>query len=179
MKLTQAICLSVLTLSCSQVALADIDVGPYVGVHGGIAVPSGTDSGQLNTGPVVGAEGGYRIGNIRVEGALDFYSNSLDANSKEALRMTTVMGNVYYDFKFGAVVVPFVGAGVGWLHSWLTDESYRITRPEDNEFAYQVMAGMNFTVTQRTDIGVDYRHLGWTDGNGSENIFEASVNYSF
>ncbi|ABS78368.1 porin family protein [Coxiella burnetii] len=154
-----------------------LNSGPYVGLHGGVALPSESD---LNAGPVVGAQVGYRMGNVRIEGALSYYSNSLEANSDAKLRMTTLMANGYYDFNFNAPLVPFVGVGVGWVHAWRTNNGVLLNRGTDNnEFAYQGIAGVSFRVSPRVTLGVDYRYLGWTDGNGSQNLIEMSVNYQF
>ncbi len=153
-----------------------LNVGPYVGVHGGIAILS---SDGWNVGPDVGGQVGYKIGNVRVEGAFSYYSNSTDfLGDNIVLHMTTLMANGYYDFNFGSRVIPFVGAGIGWLHAWLSD-SVGLVVPDDNEFAYQGIAGLNFQINDRLTFGLSYHYLGWSDGGGHQNLVEASLNYAF
>ena len=153
---------------------------PYVSLYGGVVFPSGMGSSKLNAGPVVSAQAGYRMGNVRVEGALSYYSNSLKGNHSAKLRMRTLMANGYYDFNLNVPFVPFVGVGIGWVHVWKTHAAAVILNgPESNEFACQGIAGVNFPLSSQLIVGVDYRRLGWTDANGNQNLIEGSLNYLF
>ena len=151
---------------------------PYLGLHGGISFPSGMmGSGKLNTGSDMGAQIGYCMGNVRVEGALSYYSNSLKGNHSAKLCMTTLMANAYYDFNLDLPFDLFVGAGIGWVHTWKTNVAILFNGPESNEFTYQGISGVNFPLSSRFIVDIDYRRLGWTDGNGNENLIESNLNY--
>ena len=153
---------------------------PYVGLHGGIVFPSGMmGSGKLNAGPIIGAQAGYHMGNVRVEGALSYYSNSLKGNHSAQLHMTTFMANACYDCNLNLHFVLFVGVGIGWVHAWKTNVAVILNGPESNEFAYQGIVGVNFPLSSRFIMGVDYRRLGWTDDNGNQNLIESNLNYLF
>ncbi len=63
---------------------------------------------------------------------------------------------------------------------WRTNNGVLLNRgPDNNEFAYQGIAGVSCRVSPRVTLDVDYRYLGLTDGNGSQNLIEMSVNYQF
>ena len=181
MKIRLLACIGMVGLMSCQVAWAGgnegLTTGPYAGLHGGVAIPGGGDGfgSRFNTGPSVGAQIGYRLGNIRAEVAFSYLYNGLE-DTHLSLNTITAMGNAYYDFHFGSFIVPFVGVGIGWGHFWASGSSLAGT-PEDNEFTYQAIAGLNFQVTAKTTVGVRYRYLGWTDGSGNQNIIEAVFNY--
>src|SRR3989338_8380066 len=112
-----------LTISGVGVAMTDdsgVNYGPYLGITSGLAIPSGSGSQYLNVGPDVGGQIGYQAGNLQLEGAFNYLSNSFSLDDDVVLRMTTLMANAYYDFNFGSIFVPYVGAGLGWLHAWAT-----------------------------------------------------------
>lgn len=160
-------------------SVTNFNYGPYVGIHGGVAIPGGNNGGNFKTGPDVGSQAGFQIGSLRLEGAFTYLSNTLSFNDGIALRMTTLMGNGYYDFQVRPFFAPYVGFGIGWLHAWGVNVPFTINPPEDNEFAYQVMGGVRFHATHHFIIDLGYHRLGWTDGNGAQNLVELGLNYAF
>lgn len=153
--------------------------GWYIGADAGAAFPGNSDF--LNTGPTVNAQIGYNFGMFRLEAAGNYIRHDLRNFNDIYLNMTTLMLNGYYDFHNSSVVIPFIGAGAGWLHAWYTADfdGFSISGPSKNEFAYQGIAGLGFCVTEHFRIDVRYRILSWTNGDGYENIAEAGFNYFF
>lgn len=167
-----------LLMNANAQDLSALLAAPYGGLHGGVAFLSGMmGNGKLNAGPVMGVQAGYYMGNVRVEGALSYYSNGLKGNHSAQLRMTTLMANAYYNFNLNLLFSPFIGIGIGWVHTWKTNVAVLFNGPESNEFAYQGMTGVNFPLSSQLIAGVDYRRLGWTDGNGNQNLIEINLNY--
>lgn len=163
----------------AQDTSAALLAAPYIGLHGGVVFPTGMDSGKLNAGPVMGTQAGYYMGSVRLEGALSYYNNNLKGNHSAQLRMTTLMANAYYDLDLNFPFVPFVGVGIGWVHTWKTHVDIILNGPESNEFSYQGIIGVNFPLISQLVMGVDYRRLGWTDDNGNQNLIESNLNYLF
>ena len=191
MKIKQLACVGIIGLAMCQAAFAggpeyqeDMS-GPYVGVHGGVAIPGGDFfSDAFNTGPDLGVQVGYRIDNFRIEGAGTYYYNSVSLDGIDAhLNTFTLMLNGYYDFDFGSIVVPYLGAGIGWAH-FSAGGSDVAGSPSDNEFAYQGIAGLDFKVAPNMTFGPRYRYVGWTtSGDDSSsahfNVVELVFNYVF
>lgn len=71
-----------------------------------------------------------------------------------------VLANVVYKFPLESKFKPYVGAGLGGVYTLLDT-------PDDNEsdftFAYQVMAGGVFELSEKTEVGVGYKLLGSTE----------------
>ena len=93
----------------------------------------------------------------------------------------TTMFNLVYDIENNSSITPYLGSGlgVGWLEG-----------ADGLEFAYQFLGGINYAVTDRTDLILGYRYAGMTDAdrdvagvNLSSSIdshnFEFGVRYSF
>ncbi len=162
--------------------ISNFNYGPYIGIHGGIAIPNNNmvigGSGRLNVGPDAGAQVGYQVGNIRLEGAFTFFNNATNFNNVD-LRMTTLMANGYYDFNVNSWVAPFLGVGLGWVHEWTTQNQFPVNSPENNEFAYQGIVGIRFHATRHFVVDVDYHRLEWSDGNGAQNLVETGLSYAF
>lgn len=154
----------------------DTRSGFYIGADAGAAIPGNLDG--LETGPSVNGQFGYDTGMFRLELAGNYLRNYVENFNNIYLNIFTLMVNGYYDFHNSSLVTPFIGAGAGWLRAWETG-IVGVSIPADNEFAYQGIAGLSFRVTDSFDIDVRYRILGWTDGNGYENIVEAGFNYFF
>jgi opacity protein-like surface antigen len=131
---------------------------------------------------------GYHFNNVRLEVAGDYLRHSVQSRfnnlnvfganfSIQPLQIATVMANAYYDFDFGSSFVPYVGAGLGWAHSW---ESIRITNLpapiannttnfNTNNFAFQGIVGLDYKITDNVRVGVSYHALGWTNSNRRNN----------
>lgn len=75
-------------------------------------------------------------------------SGSFEANA--------VMANAVIDFLPGESISPYVGGGVGMAN--LTDGDY-----DDDVFAYQAFAGLNFKVGEKAAIYTGYRYFATED----------------
>jgi opacity protein-like surface antigen len=100
------------------------------------------------------AEAGYRQLNgdttsIMV-GGTKYTVDSSDLESKAF----SAMGNLYFNIPTESKVSPYIGAGIGWAHE--QDEG-------SDAFAYQVMAGLDFKVSDRSTLFAGYRYFGTTD----------------
>lgn len=84
------------------------------------------------------------------------------------------MFNLYHDFKFNDLkIVPYVGGGIGFYQSEINglfpefftslgQELNGVNATSDFPFAYQVKAGVNYEMTQRTELFLGYCFF---DGN--------------
>lgn len=157
----------------------------YAGLNGGVAIPAG-DSGLLNTGFDVGGQVGYKMGNIRLEGALSYLRHSVSSSILPAgfsadFDALALMANGYYDFDMGNSFVPYVGAGIGWLHGWANAAFGGATASAvDNEFAYQGIVGIDYKIDPNMTVGVNYHIVSFTNSGGFiDNIINATFNYYF
>lgn len=178
-----------ISLALSATALAggpdtdypmDSSSGFYVGADAGAAIPGNLE--DLDTGVSANGQVGYNFGMFRLEAAGNYIRNTVNnTNDDVHLNIITVMANGYFDFHNSSIVVPFIGAGAGWLHAWATADldGVSFSSPSDNEFAYQGIAGLGFRATDDLTIDIRYRILSWTDGPGYMNIVEAGFNYFF
>jgi len=98
-------------------------------------------------------------------GALDV--SWIDAN----VHTYTAMFNLVYDIENDSGMTPYFGGGlgIGWLEIPLFESGAA--------FAYQVLAGVNCEMTERTDLILGYRYAGMSDPETSigENSMTASV----
>ena len=168
---SKKIVISFLMLLASNIAFSDevIDknVGPYVSLNFGAAIPTTQDinfyliSSELETGFSFGAAVGYAFSNnFRVEGELAYQLNnsstsylaqSIDTN------IHTLAGliNGYYDFKNSSDFTPYISAGIGVggiINEFANDLGAA--------FAYQVGAGVDYSITDKITLGVKYRYTG-------------------
>ncbi len=164
-------------LLASNVAVSGENVGPYVSLDFGAAIPAddghtfynanGVGGMDLDTGFAFGAASGYAFrNNLRVEGELAYQFNNVSLSSYNTKGRTysgnknihTLAGlvNGYYDFKNESDFTPYLGAGVGI--GGVVNESFADFGGV--AFAYQVGGGLDYSVTEKITIGVKYRYFG-------------------
>ncbi len=106
------------------------------------------------------AEGGYRHNKLNavVIDPGDFGEGAGEsiANYHGNLNEFSLMANVLYDFHLTDKLSFSIGAGAGVDNSQLTIGPLKDT---EWNFAYQGIAGLNYAVTQRLDLFVDFRYL--------------------
>lgn len=158
--------------------------GYYVGFSGGSASPNKFKQ-ALKTGYSYGFHYGYRDDNYRTELALNYISHNIKPVQNSAganYNLFNIMINAYYDFNFKGVVVPFVGAGVGYLNAYRRgcsryNEAHCAVLQVSNKFAYQGMAGLGFNFKSRARLDFRYRYLALDHSqNYAENLFELVLN---
>lgn len=78
------------------------------------------------------------------------YAGKFDVGGGSDLDFTTVLLNGYFDVPLGGQITPYVGLGAGY--GW--------TNVDRNGFAYALMAGASFDLTQSIALDVGYRYRG-------------------
>ena len=119
---------------------------------------------------------GYAFANgFRLEGELAHRWNGInDAAQIDAggdVHAWSGLINLYYDFNRGGAWEPYVGVGAGV--SRISANAYDNVGPlgpqfiddEDTSAAYQVLAGVAFSLTEQLDLDVGYRWFVAPDGN--------------
>ena len=101
----------------------------------------------------VEGEFGYRHNNLK---KLKFYGTSFHINGH--LETYTGMANVYYDFPICWCLKPYVGAGIGYANSKVKIcQGNVLAKGHDNGFAWQVIAGVAYPISNNVDLAVEYR----------------------
>lgn len=124
-------------------------------------------------------EFGYRTSDVD-EYDSDFGSGSTNGD----ISTISLMVNGYYDFMPKETICPFIGAGIGYVN--IEDDFDELGSADDNVFAYQVAAGVAYTINPQTKIDVQYRYFDTDDGDfdglefeyGTHNVM-LGVRYSF
>ncbi|WP_321397416.1 OmpA family protein [Emcibacter sp.] len=160
----------------------------YTGLEAGYSLlgaekSTGASSGlnirnEFKDGPAIGAVLGYDYGMLRLEGELGFHRHSLDhlvvtnaggtgaasGSASGNSGLTTLMGNFVVDVldrKDGAVIEPFIGAGLGFGRLNWSNIAY--VADKKTSFAYQAFAGVRVPATDSLDVVAKYRYLATDD----------------
>ncbi len=162
--------------------------GFYIGAQGGLNWLLNNQSYVMDTGWAVGGKVGYDFVGPRVEVEGMYRSNTGSAvvafptgyaNVSGRIDQVSVMGNLLYDFFPGAMVTPYVGAGVGvaFVDANIQGCSLCLTM-----FAYQGILGVGFNATEALRIGVEGRYFGTTNPGAyfNQNLMALlSLSYKF
>lgn len=166
--------------------------------------------GDMKTsgGPWGGAAGGYRWGNLRLEGMGTYESHDTNSFSSPQftyrdttgtmrtdtnatpllngdLKIFTGFVNAVLDADFGAPIVPFFGAGVGFANVNMDNvtgtsrgNSFRLADQSDTVLAFQAMVGAGYKVNEMFTAEIGYRYLTLnnpTFNNGGAGEFELGI----
>lgn len=174
--------------------------------------PSGQqiNRGDLRTsgGPWGGLSGGYRWGNLRLEGMGTYESHETESfkspqftyrdnggtirtetNTNPLLngdvKIFTGFINAMLDADFGAPIVPFFGAGIGFANVNMDNvtgtsrgNSFRLADQSDTVLAFQAMVGAGYKVNEMFTAEIGYRYLTLnnpTFDNGGAGEFELGI----
>lgn len=132
----------------------------YDVVAGGIALAN-EDAGVLITGsPNIGAS----VADVVAAGQGD-------------VRTIFVMANVIYDFQNSSPITPYIGggAGVGFVNVNFAPSGVTIIDDNATEFAWQVMAGASWRMTDSTELYAGYRYRATNDAGVSADLFSANL----
>jgi opacity protein-like surface antigen len=108
----------------------------------------------------IGPELGFTFNGVDAIGGFSYPNSSLS--------QITFMANVRVEYPYQYRLVPFVGAGVGGVASFLTfggghGDHYYYDEPDgtgdDFSLVFQAFAGLRYRLTDRTSLGVEYRYL--------------------
>lgn len=163
--------------------------GFYVGLGGGLNLLSDSDFdilGSVNVdndydpGFVISGTAGYDFGNVwkygglRGEAELSYRENDIDTHNVAALggdqpgstgeaSTMAIMLNALHDFETGTRFRPYLGGGVGFAWNDLDNYGIRavpnVLDDDDSGFAWQLIAGVGYDLTDNVVIAADYRYF--------------------
>ena len=123
---------------------------------------------EYDPGYFVGVAVGNHVDKIRFEAEIGYQKNKVDSISAyglsasptddQEIRLTTLLFNLYYDFKNGSRFTPYVCGGLGLGNAKLDGAS-----KSDSVAEYQVGAGMAFQINENIALDLKGRYLGTTD----------------
>lgn len=133
------------------------------------------DWGDKDNAFAVGGGVGYQFNDylrsdVRVDWSGD-YSVGNDADAS----LTTVLGNLYFDWKNDTAFTPYVGAGAGY--GWVSADDGL----SDDGFTYALMAGVSVDMSQSIalDFGYRYRELMIEGENPADHSALAGIRFKF
>jgi OmpA-OmpF porin, OOP family len=136
--------------------------GYYVGIGGGFTTPITSNNTSTGIGPVIGGKVGYDFVGPRIDMDWGYGQTPLNVNipgtaiTGKAGQLTGLV-NLSYDFLPGALVTPYVGAGVGVA---FIDSN---TSLGSTQFAWDALVGVRYNISNAMTIGVEGRYLGTTN----------------
>ncbi len=127
----------------AEAAYSEYDVTSHSGLLVGGANLDGVDSAVLTRGAANDAN--PLVGDVLADG-------------QGSVSNFGLFGNVYYDINTGSGFKPYIGAGAGY--QWV-DVDYRpsgieVGEDDDGVFAYQLMAGASYAVTDNVELFGQY-----------------------
>ncbi|MEQ1754411.1 MAG: OmpA family protein [Micropepsaceae bacterium] len=158
-------------------ANADPNTGWYIGVEGGANRVNDNSATFSTTLPTSGpaqltfddgwaalATAGYAFpGHWRLEGELGYRHNNVKSisgavnSTRGELDTASLMGNVLYDIPVTQRLTASIGAGAGVVHEEFDDGT--LDQDEEVKFAYQGIAGLNYSLSAGTELTLNYRYL--------------------
>lgn len=144
-----------------ELAYQTNDISTHKGVKAGGIALDGQDAGVLITGsPNLG---------VTVGALVDDGKGSLDT--------TYLMLNGFYDFKGFGAFKPYVGAGIGagFVNVDYSPSGVKIVDDDATVFAYQVVAGSDYIVSDRLSVFAQYRYRATSDVETDVSLFDAKL----
>jgi opacity protein-like surface antigen len=165
----------------------------YIAAGAGGAVLQDTEIRSVGTtfetipfpGYAVSGALGLDFGILRLEGEV-FYNEynldtiklaGIDSDADGAFKTLAGMGNVFVDLPL-AVVTPFVGAGIGYADVDAADFEFAgapLVDDSDSGLAWQLRAGIAFSIFPMTDMTVGYRYFVTDDLKMSNSLGDVDV----
>lgn len=131
----------------------------------------GDDDDAFTLGGGVGYQfNDYLRSDLRVDWSGDYeVAPGADAS------LTTVLGNLYFDWKNDSIFTPYVGAGAGY--GWVDADDGL----SDDGFAYALMGGVSVDMSQSIslDLGYRYRELMISGENPGDHSALAGIRFKF
>lgn len=142
--------------------LADVGVGCGSGSRGWRGEALFTFRGDRDLDGIPAVYNGTLVGQPETTPPNDF-----DDPLHTSIHSYTLMFNLYYDLGNFAGFVPYVGAGVGAAYhrvgeTYFTENPALINRIEGNNdiaFAWNVMAGVGYQISERAILDFGYRYI--------------------
>jgi outer membrane immunogenic protein len=136
---------------------------------------------EFDPGYFVGLAFGNHVDNLRFEAELGYQKNKVDtvkvngvsttSSGDQEIRLSTLMFNLYYDFKNRSAFTPYLSAGLGLGNLKLDGAS-----KGDSVAAYQYGAGMAYQISDRVALDLKVRHLETSDGEFDTSNLDFSTN---
>ncbi len=179
--------------------------GLYIGANVGLAMLRDSDvenfsptiTFQSDPGYALGAAIGYGFDYGRIEAEVSYQRNDMDKIKVLGIAIDAsgnssniaLLLNGYIDFKNNTIVTPYLSAGIGVSRvdiSGIGALGFSLPSYDDTVFAYQVGAGLGFSLTEKVILDLKYRYLGTSDPEfdnvkvnyGSHNVY-LGVRYTF
>jgi opacity protein-like surface antigen len=168
-------------------AMAEDDSGIYVDLSGGlnilestgidVAGGAATVDNDYDVGYAAYSTFGYdygrvwKYGGLRSEIEFSYRENDIDTlsiggvsnpGSRGDVMTYGVMVNGLHDFQTGTAFRPYVGGGIGYAWSkadGIGVPSLTVVDDEGSDFAWQLVMGVGYELTDNATIGVDYRYF--------------------
>ncbi|MBX2836750.1 MAG: outer membrane beta-barrel protein [Gammaproteobacteria bacterium] len=127
---------------------------------------------------------GYRYEVELVLGEDEVSSHSLNGGAPlegaiGGINMAGVLLNGYYDFATASAFTPYVGAGLGVAmieaEGFGVDAIPDVLDDDDTVIAYQIMAGIGYELSDRTNLFAEYRYLGTESAEVTTSVSTGSV----
>jgi opacity protein-like surface antigen len=107
--------------------------------------------GDNDNALALGGGVGYQFNpNLRWDARVD-WSGNYDIGAGADMSMTTVLGNLYFDFANDSIFTPYVGAGAGY--GWAPIDG----GVDKDGFAFSLMAGSSIDLSESISLDVGYR----------------------
>ena len=136
----------------------------------GTVGPNWSDSkkgGDFDTGFLLSGAVGYRFClGARLEGEYAYRNNNFKHyyyNIKSHMRSSALMVNAIYDIPLDSYmdtygITPFAGVGIGCNFRRYSERTYHYSvSGKSNRFAWQVIAGLDYALTDCLDATVEYK----------------------
>ncbi len=157
---------------------------PYISVGAGIVSTNDSDlhtvdgpvSFEFDTGYAAAVAVGTAFDYFRAELEFSYLEVDFDNGSYSGIKTSVVgdgsifvlMMNGYFDFFSDSFLTPFVTAGIGGAQiktSSLTapNYNYMLESDDDTVFAYQIGAGVDCWVNEKTAVYVKYKYFATAD----------------
>ena len=134
-----------------------------------------TGTAEYDTGFGITGALGYDFGKFRLEGELGYRINDYDkvgasgqskVNTGGDVTEWNLMVNGYYDVKTKTQFTPYIGGGIGAAFvntSAVNAGGITIPSDDDSGFAYQVIAGVAYSLADVWMAQLEYRFMGMED----------------
>lgn len=99
------------------------------------------------------------------------------ADGQGAVDTTFLMANLYYDLAQMGPLTPYIGAGIGagMVNVEYAPSGIGIVDDDDTIFAYQVMAGASYDLSERMALFAQYRYRATSDVEIDVDLFPAKL----
>ncbi|MBK1867756.1 outer membrane protein [Aestuariivirga sp. YIM B02566] len=133
------------------------------------------DWGDKDNAFAVGGGVGYQFNDyLRSDVRVD-WSGDYEVGDNADASLTTVLGNMYVDWKNDSIFTPYIGAGAGY--GWVSADDGL----SDDGFTYALMGGVSVDMSQSIalDFGYRYRELMISGENPADHSALAGIRFKF